>query len=164
VEFVFDADAIIKLHRAGVLQAVASTLDCIVPGDVINEVVVQGKARGYLDALEIEGIVPGGMAVSEIDASRVSSVSLGSGEMAVLGVLRNNPQGVAVSDDRPLLNVLSREGLPYLTPAGVIVLMVGRSILSVGEAKVALERLRPAIRENVYGQAIEELARLERES
>jgi hypothetical protein len=161
VQLLIDADALIKLNLAGVVAEVISTFDCTIPGEVYREVVVEGKARRYADALAIEAMLEGQVVVVEVDISQTSPQRLGSGERAVLELARDNPQAAAVSDDRLFLSVLSREGLQYFTSSGVIVLMAGRSILSARDARVALERLRHSIRRDDYLQASEQLARLE---
>ena len=54
MRFILDADGLIKLNHAGVLERVAETYSCVIPEAVYDEVVTQGKARRYMDAEAIE--------------------------------------------------------------------------------------------------------------
>ncbi|RLE81049.1 MAG: hypothetical protein DRJ36_01680 [Thermoprotei archaeon] len=54
---VFDASALIKLAKSSILGDVVRSFRCVISEVVFNEVVVEGKRRGYSDALLIEKLV-----------------------------------------------------------------------------------------------------------
>lgn len=153
-----DADGLIKLHRAGILAQVARLFTCIVPSEVYQEVVTQGKERWYADAREIEDIVNSG-AISRLStpAPQLEAPGLGSGEKGVLGLFSQVEGAIIVSDDRRFLTLLDQMGISSLTPAALIVLMDQQGHLAMGEARGALERLRPFIRGEGFTKAMQAL-------
>ena len=162
MDLILDADGLIKLERAGLLAQVAQTFSCVIPDAVYNEAVTQGKARMYPDAEAIEEVVRQFISVNYQGQLHQypmddANVRLGTGEKAVLALYSQAQEGVIVSDDRSFLSLLSRHDIPFLVPAALIVIMVKQGKLSYEAAKVALNRLRPWIREAVYRLAMQDL-------
>ena len=162
MDLILDADGLIKLERAGLLAQVAQAFSCVIPDVVYDEVVTQGKARMYPDAEAIEEVVRQFISVKSQGQPHQNpldeaSLRLGAGEKAVLTLYSQEQEGVIVSDDRSFLSLLSRHNIPFLVPAALIVVMVRQGKLSYEAAKVALNRLRPWIREAVYHLATQDL-------
>lgn len=156
------ADGLIKLHRAGVLDQVAETFSCIISEAVYHEAVTQGKARMYPDAEAIEEIIKRSIFIKPSSQQHKNyphgiGSSLGIGERSILALYPQDEPTMVVSDDRSFLSLLSRQNIPFLVPAALIVILVRQGGLPVSNAKVALERLRPWIRESVYIQAVSDL-------
>ncbi len=82
---------------------------------------------------------------------------LGRGELAALALYKQIEADAIVSDDLAFLRRLKDEGVPFLVPAAIIVQMVLVNELTGDEAKAALARLRPSIRQDVYLQAMRDL-------
>ena len=156
MRLLLDADGLIKLHRAGVVGTMVKAFRCTVPEAVYYEVVTRGKERLHQDAEEIEQILG-----EEAEVVRTEQVygetGLGTGEMAVLTLAVQHQSAIVVSDDRRFLAILSTRGLPFLTPVDLLVVLARRRILTKGEAKKSLERLRPMVRAAAYWEANEDL-------
>jgi predicted nucleic acid-binding protein len=156
-----DADALIKLNRAGILGLVAEVFECIIPDEVYQEVVIKGKQSGHTDAEEIERLIESGIEVKPPAPVREVESRLDRGESAVLALASQQGSQVIISDDRQFVNFLSRSGIPHPVPAALIVVMVQQHLMTKSEAREALEQLRPSVREISYREALQELERLE---
>ncbi|MBI4333687.1 MAG: hypothetical protein HY673_20685 [Chloroflexi bacterium] len=158
MNLLLDADAMIKLYRGGVLGKLVAAFPCTVPLAVYDEVVNRGKARFHQDAEVIEEIISGTVTVaSTTPEHRQPELGLGAGEIGILDLLAGWQDGLVVSDDRHFLTVLSMRGIPFLTPADMLVVLVRRGHLIGAEAREALERLRPAIRPAAYLETQQDL-------
>ena len=169
VPFLLDADALIKLNRAGVLEHVARTFECIVAEAVYHEVVTRGRAFHHPDAEELDRIIRESIAVqpsvsgaSDILDSR-GMPGVDAGERGVLDVYHSLSAGSAgedliiVSDDHRFLALLDHLEIPALVPMDFIVLMVRQGFLSRKEGRNAVEQMRPLIREAAFQRAWQDL-------
>lgn len=152
-----DADGLIKLHRGGVLALVVRTFSCAVPQAAYEEVVTRGKARLYEDAGEIEAIISNAVTILPVQGRQQPELGLGAGELGILSFLVRERDCIVVSDDRRFLATLTTQGSEFLTPADMLVVLGRRGILTRAEAREALERLRPVIREAAYREARQDL-------
>ena len=153
-----DADGLIKLSRAGVLEQVAQAFQCIIPDVVYHEAVTKAKERQYRDAEEIERIVQLAIAIRRTATAEVPELGLGAGETAVLALAtQHEGEFTIVSDDRRFLAFMARQEIPFLSPADLIAVMARRGILTMDDAREALERLRPSIREAAYIETMQDL-------
>jgi rRNA-processing protein FCF1 len=162
VRLLLDADGLIKLYRAGVLAIVSETYRCVIPQAVHDEAVTQGEARFHPDAEAIERIVLAPVEILDTPLRTEivledAEVRLGRRERALLSLFSKQHEDVIVSDDRYFLSLLTRHGIPFVTPATLIVLLVRPGVLQRERALRALARIRPLIREAVYEQATRNL-------
>jgi|TARA_B100000315_G_scaffold254695_1_gene296305 predicted nucleic acid-binding protein len=158
---ILDADGLIKLYQAGVLEQVARVYECIIPGGVYREAVTNAKERRYPDAEPIDKIVVGYIEViqptglGEGDAEQPPQFGAGETEAVSLALeTQSGPQQIIVSDDRRFLTYLTTLGVPFLPPSDLIVEMVTQGFLSSPEGVDALDHLRPLVRPVHYQQAI----------
>ena len=136
----------------------AQAFRCIIPDAVYHEVVTRGKGRLYSDAEEIETIAKEAITVQPTGTLEMPGAGLGTGEMAVLALsTQQHEEVIIVSDDRQFLALLARQRAPFTTPSDLIAAMARHGALTTKEAKRALERLRPLIRETAYHKAIQDL-------
>ena len=158
-KFVIDADALIKLGKAGLLAALLETHEILVPTAVYEEAVVTGKQEMYEDAFVLEEVLKaGGVSVvrregaaeTVADAARAS---LGPGERDAFVLYRQERADAVLSDDRVFLGFLEENGVPYLTPTAVIVSLAGSKRLPLDEAFRVLEKLGEYVGEAVYDDA-----------
>lgn len=157
MKLLLDADAIIKLQRSGVLAILVTAFPCTVPLAVYDEVVTRGRTRLYQDAEVIEGIISGTVIIASTPEHRQPELGLGAGEIGILDLLSGGQHDMVVSDDRHFLTVLSMGDIPFLTPADMLVVLARRGYLTEAEAREALERLRPMIRQAAYLETQQDL-------
>ena len=171
MKVVCDADGLIKMAKAGILEAFARRVDLLVAPRVYQEAVEEGKARGYPDAWEIERILqehghvlqpPRRGRKRPPEEQAINALPLGAGEKETLAAYVRERADVVLSDDRAFLHALEAQGVPYLTPAAALVLLARQreGTLSREEALQALERLRPWIRREQYEAARRDLEAL----
>ena len=160
----FDADALIKLQRAEILEHVARTFDCIIPEAVYHEVVTRGRVFKHPDAEAIDRTIQSSVVVGSPIRVAMPDVAettgIDAGEKDVLGLFYSSPaegETIIISDDRRFLALLHRLEVPALTPADSIALMVRQGFLVKREARNALEQIRLSIRETAYRQALKDL-------
>jgi predicted nucleic acid-binding protein len=161
LRLVVDADGLIKLARAGVIEALVNGLEVSVASQVWCEVVEAGSDRGYDDAAVIAGLADR-IAVQVPDAVATGMIPhgaarLGAGERGTLALWYERSADAIVSDDRTFLALLGAHGVPFLTPAALLVLLTDSQLVSTDDARTALERLRPYIREDQYRLVAEAL-------
>lgn len=130
---------------------------CTMPQAVHDEVVTQGKARLHQDAEAIEAIIAGAVTIVTTQEREQPETGLGAGEIGILDLLDQETDPIVVSDNRRFLTLLSMRGIPFLTPADILVLLAKGGVLPRREAREALERLRPLIRVAAYHEAREDL-------
>jgi hypothetical protein len=151
---VVDADGLIKLAKAGLIEALVRHADVVVAPEVWREVVEVGGQRGHDDALVVAGLADQVLVqVPRTAAARSlpeTAARLGAGERATWALWLDRSAHAIVSDDRAFLTMLGAGGVPFLTPGAVVVRLVELGAVTLDEAREALERLRPFIREGQY--------------
>jgi hypothetical protein len=157
-----DADALIKLHGAGILDHVARTFECIIPEGIFIEVVTRGRQFHHPDAAAIGEIIETHIEVhspSPVTDDILALPGVDSGERELLCLLNALPpdtDAMVISDDRRFLAALYQREIPALTPPDLLGLITRQGFLHRREARFALERMRPHIRETAYRQALTE--------
>lgn len=167
MKVICDADALIKMAKAGILETFARHVELLVSPQVYREAIDEGKARGYKDALEIEHVLKHyGQRLPKRVKTRVNSdiLTLGPGEREILQMLSHERADVVLSDDHAFLSVLEAQGVPYMTPGAALVFLAEQSMIQIQEAQQALERLRPLIRRDQYEAVFKDLQDLRERS
>lgn len=165
-KIVLDSDGLIKLQKAGVLQALASRCECIIPEAVYEESVEDGKKGLYEDAFLIEEIVEEEMMrikvsdrndeLEKIDEEKLSS--LGKGEKEVFQLHFQEEVDAIVSDDRAFLNTLDRfSDVEYFTPCNTIYIMYKKGIISKKGSLKGLNQIKGLVRTEVYKKVIRKI-------
>lgn len=163
-KIVLDSDALIELARAGLLGAVTRAWRCLVPEEVYEETVVRGRERGHPDAEDIATAFGRGLERRRVRKKSVQGMrgrALGPGELAAAALLVQEGADAVVTDDQAFLQALRGAGLPYTTPALLVVDLVRTGTLSKAEARVALARLRRMIREDQYRLSLAQIEAVE---
>lgn len=166
-----DADGLIKMVKAGILEAFGHQVDILVGPQVYREAVEEGKDLGYPDAFELERLLkehaqvrrtmPGARTPVE---RLIKGLMLGAGERETMRLYFLERAEAVLSDDRRFLSVLQAQGIPYLTPAASLILLSEQGALSPEEAQAALEKLRAFIRRDQYEKAYQDLKTSEERS
>ncbi len=151
VKFVLDADAAIKLSKAGVLEALTSFVKCFITKQVYQEV-LKGKDKMYEDAFDIEGFVgKGKIAVLEVKADNIEG--LGVGECSSLALFQKLKGDAIISDDRKFLSFLESRKIPFIISTDTIALLSIKKFITKTKALHALENIRQSVREESYNSA-----------
>jgi hypothetical protein len=143
LRLLLDADALIKLNRAGVLAIVLAATRCVVPQQVFQEAVINAKAKGHSDAELIEEALRGRCEV--MDVVITERLSLGRGETALLALAATRVSGLVVSDDERFQAVLQSRQIPFVNCARLVAQLAEERLLSRAAASGALQALRPYI-------------------
>ncbi len=166
---VLDADALIKLNRAGALDRVAQVYECVIPIAVYKEA-VEDALGAYPDAAEIRYIVKKRIEVVSAEPFEgfETPSAFGPGEIGILILVTPRPTvpiigvgATVVTDDVRVLRYLAALGVNFMVPSSVIVTMRRQDFLSHEETVSILESLRPAISSNEYLIAIRALEQVE---
>lgn len=157
-KIVIDADALIKLGKTGVLDLLLGDHEVLVPGAVYEEAVIKGKTELYEDAFVLETVLEEGEARvlrRVVEPAGEKGLFLGPGERDALRAYHEEGADAILSDDRVFLRFLGESSVPYLTPVGVVLGLVGSGKLSPDGSLAALGRLREHIRDSAYREAVE---------
>ena len=153
MHLIFDADALIKLTKAGAKEIVAAAYTVWIPPAVQGETVVEGKAGGYPDAFQIEANIAAGyvcvVPAGQLQAGPEAELLLG-GEREVVAAWRSGAFDAMVSDDRRFLRLMTAFGVPFLTSGAVIVCLAQHRLIRQSQAHAILDALRPWISADEY--------------
>jgi predicted nucleic acid-binding protein len=152
-KFVFDADALIKLVRAGIFERLAH--ENIISAQVYEEAVVEGKRKLYEDAFHIEKLIEKKRVRVEQTSAVESIPGLGKGERSALALFTKLNADAIITDDRRFISHLEEKGIPMIIPTEIIVALGVKRVLTKEEAKEALERIRPFVTKENHQRAIE---------
>lgn len=148
--YVFDTTPLIYLgtvERLDLLKLLSR--DCLVPGPVHYEAVVEGIERGYPDARRVERVVEEGLLevrmVEETDLyTRLSENSnLSRADAAVLS-LAKQVSGTAVMDERYGRSVADTEDIPTRGTAFLVISLLRDGELTASEARSIIDGLLDA--------------------
>lgn len=148
---VFDADGLIKLAKSGILGKLAQPI--IISRQVFEEVVVEGKRRLFEDAFLVEDLIERKIIQVKAIPGPAHRTGFGKGELSSLALYRREQAAAIVTDDRKFITLLEEENIPFLIPTEIIVALAERKRISTEEAKKALGRIMPFVREGNYNDA-----------
>jgi hypothetical protein len=144
MKLIMDADCLIKLTNAGGKEPVCRAFAVVIPVGVRREVVDEGGDRP--DAVTVErNIQAGVLAVAGAGETRS-----GKGEDWALTLYGEGGYDGICSDDRRFLAKLRTLGIPFLTPAALIVVLAQKGCLSRDEAMARLVALAPLVSADEY--------------
>ncbi len=154
-KFVLDADATIKLAKAGALEVLSGTAACILTQEVYEEV-MKGKEKMHTDAIITEDLVRkdklkllGKMHTEE------ETKAPGLGEKSALIASLRYKADALITDDTRFISQLKRSGVKFIIPSDVIVWLVKSGKLTREEGLAALGKLRTSIRKDAYKDAVD---------
>lgn len=156
------------------MGALLGAATVLVPGAVWEEAVEEGKRRMYEDAYILERVLAeGGAEVVGHEESEEakqllgqSATFFGAGERAALAVYFGRGADGIFSDDGAFLRLLAGAAEPIgpiraLVPTAAIVGLAESGKLTVKEAREALDRIEPFVRDAAYEAAVDELGRMD---
>lgn len=143
MKLIMDADCLIKLTKAHLKEEVCSCFTVAIPQQVKREVVDAGE--GHPDA----AITAENLRIGILQLDRVKT-SQRKREEAVLSAYRRGDYNGICSDDRRFVRRLRALGVPYLTPAVLVLLLARKGRLTCTDARVRLDALRSFISSDEY--------------
>lgn len=135
---VMDADCLIKLTKAQLKEAVCATFRIAIPSAVRLE--VMANAADHPECAVVHANLESG-ALGEVPGHQRSM----KGEEAVLAVYRSGTYAGVASDDKRFIKKLRIMGVPFITPAVFVLLLVTKAHVSVAVGLAKLEQLAPLI-------------------
>lgn len=147
-----DSDCLVKLTKAGAKEAILSVLEVSIPPAVRREVVDEGRAGGYPDALVVEeNIAKGRLKTVGVSArKRKEGIVLSGGEKEVLSLFLEGRFHAVASDDSRFLKKLESLNVPYLTAAACIAYLSISGRTGRKKALDLLEKLRRHVSDDEY--------------
>lgn len=141
-----DADCLIKLTKADLKERVCAVWSITIPELVRRETVE--RAPHLPDAVRIR---------ENVDKRRISvraaAGSQAQGEDAALFLYQEGGFDVIASDDARFIRRLRGLCVPFAVPAVIAVLLCRDGVLTVHQAREALEALRPHVSADQYAAA-----------
>jgi rRNA-processing protein FCF1 len=138
-----DADCLIKFTKAGLKESVCAHLSVVIPQGVKHEVIDLGK--NHPDSIIIKNNLDKGLLLlSSVEAPNLK------GEEAALAIFQKGGFDAILSDDKRFVRRLRALGIPYITPAVCIALLLKQSVITLPDAIENLESLRPFISSDEY--------------
>lgn len=152
IVFVLDADGLIKLAKASVIEELTKYRKCVITQEVFDEAVKKGKEGFYEDAYVIEDLIK--RKLLTVKGTETAGIAdLGKGEESSLKIYKKGKYAAIITDDRKFLKVLEEQNVPFIMPSDVIVTLSKRRKINARKASEALEKLKPLIRKEVYEKA-----------
>jgi len=138
-----DADCLIKLTKAGLKESVCTHLSVVIPQIVKREVIDLGK--NHPDSIIIkDNLNKCLLSLSDVETQVVK------GEEATLILFQKSGFDAVLSDDKRFVRRLRALGIPYITPAVCIVLLLKQGKINLPDALEKLELLSPFISSDEY--------------
>ena len=146
MKLVLDTDCLIKLTKAGLKERVCEEFEISIPMLVRVEAVDRGGRRP--DAERIRSNIRDDRLDVHSDPGR-----LPRGEEAAYALFQTGRYDAVGTDDRRFVRRLRADGVPYVTPCVLVVLLARRGTIDRGEANAALESLAPHVSEDEVAMA-----------
>ena len=133
-----DTDCLIKLAKAHLKESVCAAFEVVIPSRVRQE--VMSNAAEHPECSVVKANLDRGV-LSEVPEDKRGV----KGEDAALAVYRSGAYAGIASDDKRFIKRLQLLGVPYITPAVFILLLVMQARLGVEEGLARLGQLSPMI-------------------
>ena len=150
-KFVLDADATIKLAKAGLLQLLSENAQCMLPTLAYDEV-MKGKEKAYTDAIITETLVIKSK-ITVVDIETGQLPKLGKGESGVLTLFKQLRCDAVISDDRQFISTLELQNINFMTSTDTIVWLFKSGTLERANANAALEKIKYTVSGKAYQKA-----------
>ncbi len=134
MKIIMDADCLIKLTKAQIKEDVCSAFKVVIPEKVRKEIMV--NASLHPECSVIQRNLDSGK-LNEIAKSRITK----KGEEAVLALYQGGGYTGVASDDKRFIKKLRVLGVPFITPAVFVLLLVKLQHISIDEGFSKLNKL-----------------------
>lgn len=149
---VLDADGLIKLTKADILEKIVEILNCNISQEVFTESVEEGKKLLFEDAFKIEELIQNKkIKVHATEKKEFSDLDgFGKGERTSLELYYQIHAQAIISDNQRFLKELEKKQVPFTTPAGILQALYWNKKLNKSETLNALEKMKPLIQSEIY--------------
>jgi hypothetical protein len=156
--FLIDADALVKITKAGLKETLTAHLDLRMAPVIAKEVIQEGKQLGHADAAEVErNVNRKRLRITTAPPSSLKATLFEGGEADLVALYGSGNFSAVISDDQRFLSRAIEFGTDILTPSAALVLLVRRRKLSARTACDRLGALKPYISAEEYTLAAREL-------
>ena len=163
-KLVLDSDGFIKLIKARIPFESIRDFKLVIPHEVFEEVVTEGKKGMHEDAFTAEDITKKGL-VTVYRCKKTQSKSfderLGKGELAARQAIAELNAAAILTDDKQFIETLIRADVPFLMPADFIISLARTREITGGKAMELLTNLKPFIDDEQYVRSKKELEGIE---
>jgi hypothetical protein len=160
---VMHTDALIKITKSSLKELMTSNIFIHIPVAVKKESVDEGKIRRFPDAILVErNIQAGKINVVRTKKKRsiegiIKNLQLKGGEADSLRLFHQGRYDSIVSDDQKFLELVDSIGIPFLTPAALIVYLYRVHRISSAAARKYVDKIKHMISNEEYSVTMEEL-------
>jgi hypothetical protein len=149
--FLIDADALVKITKAGLKDTLTAHLDLRMAPIVAKEVIEEGKRLGHADAAEVErNLARKRLRMTHDPPSSPKAALFTGGEADLVALYDSGNYSAVLSDDQRFLRRAIEFGIDVLTPSAALVLLVRKRKLSQRRACDRLGALKPYISPEEY--------------
>ncbi len=129
-----DADCLIKLTKAQIKEDVCTAFEIVIPTKVHKEIMVNSSSHPECSIIQ-----------ANIDNEKLKEITkpdiTNKGEESVLAVYRGGGYDAVASDDKRFIKKIRILGVPFITPAVFILLLVKERHITVDQGFIKLENL-----------------------
>jgi len=158
-----DTDALIKITKSSLKELITDNITVNIPGTVKKESVDEGKVRLFPDAILVERNIQKGR-INVVKTKKkgivediIKNLQLEGGEADSLRLFHQGRYDSIVSDDQKFLELVDSVGIPFITPAALIVYLYRMHKLSLAEAHKYIDKIKHMISDEEYSITMEEL-------
>ncbi len=155
-KIVLDSDSLIKLAKITVLETLTKSASCIIPYEVYNETVLEGKKNLYEDADLVEELVKKG-SIKKINVKSKEIQGLGKGESAVYSLRIHKKIDFIVSDDKKFLDFITQEKISFIVTSQIVVALYKNKKINKEKAMQSISKLKKMISKEAYEDALKSL-------
>jgi len=152
--FVFDADGLIKLVKAGIFPIKHK---CMISEQVYAETVIEGKKNLHTDAFKIEQLVCEAAILVKKTRQAAEFPDLGKGELSTLDLCKRENASAIISDDRRFLRLLEEQKIPFIIPTEFIAALVHAKYVPRKAGIEALQKIKEFVKDENYESALSAL-------
>lgn len=151
-QFIMDADALIKLAKASIIEEICKSFNCSITPEIYTETVTQGKEGLHQDAYKIDELTKRKLLKIHTRQSKELQINrdMGEGEKSIFRIYKSSKNMTIVTDDNMFIAFLREEKADWIIPASFISLLKSLGKLDAKQAMSHLNKMQPYIKPEVY--------------
>lgn len=143
-----DSSTLILLQRISLIEKLLNKFQIIIPAEVFDEAVTNGKARKFSDAYKIEEKINAKqITVKEVSVDKIDKeFNLGKGETAAISLFLQTKADMLAVDDHKAINVCKILDIPFMTALTFVVYSYQNKLIEKKPANAMIDEL------SIYGR------------